>query len=44
MSYDLKTAEAAAYSPFFGYMGAASAQVDKEIPYRRICEISELTI
>ncbi|PAV59333.1 hypothetical protein WR25_21341 [Diploscapter pachys] len=27
MSYDLKTAEAAAYAPFFGYMGAASAQI-----------------
>ncbi|CAI4224353.1 unnamed protein product [Auanema sp. JU1783] len=27
MSYDLATAENAAYSPFFGYMGAASAQI-----------------
>ncbi|VDM45868.1 unnamed protein product [Toxocara canis] len=27
MSYDLATAESAAYSPFFGYMGAASAQI-----------------
>lgn len=27
MSYDLATAEQAAYSPFFGYMGAASAQI-----------------
>uniref|UniRef100_A0A914R507 V-ATPase proteolipid subunit C-like domain-containing protein n=1 Tax=Parascaris equorum TaxID=6256 RepID=A0A914R507_PAREQ len=27
MSYDLATAERAAYAPFFGYMGAASAQI-----------------
>lgn len=27
MSYDLKTAESPAYAPFFGYMGAASAQI-----------------
>ena len=27
MSYDLETAEKAAYAPFFGYMGAASAQI-----------------
>ncbi|GMT11877.1 hypothetical protein PFISCL1PPCAC_3174 [Pristionchus fissidentatus] len=27
MSYDLDTAEKAAYAPFFGYMGAAAAQV-----------------
>lgn len=27
MSYDLETAERAAYAPFFGYMGAASAQI-----------------
>ncbi|VDK55736.1 unnamed protein product [Anisakis simplex] len=27
MSYDLQTAEHAAYAPFFGYMGAASAQI-----------------
>ncbi|KAK0397397.1 hypothetical protein QR680_002113 [Steinernema hermaphroditum] len=27
MSYDLATAEHAAYAPFFGYMGAASAQI-----------------
>lgn len=27
MSYDLKSAEHAAYAPFFGYMGAASAQI-----------------
>lgn len=27
MSYDLATAEKAAYAPFFGYMGAASAQI-----------------
>jgi len=26
-SYDLETAEHAAYAPFFGYMGAASAQI-----------------
>ncbi|VDL83209.1 unnamed protein product, partial [Nippostrongylus brasiliensis] len=26
MSYDLTTAESPAYAPFFGYMGAASAQ------------------
>uniref|UniRef100_A0AC35UCC6 V-type proton ATPase proteolipid subunit n=1 Tax=Rhabditophanes sp. KR3021 TaxID=114890 RepID=A0AC35UCC6_9BILA len=27
MSYDLVTAESPAYAPFFGYMGAASAQI-----------------
>ncbi|EPB66944.1 V-type ATPase, C subunit [Ancylostoma ceylanicum] len=27
MSYDLATAETPAYAPFFGYMGAASAQI-----------------
>ncbi|EFO26728.1 V-type proton ATPase proteolipid subunit [Loa loa] len=27
MSYDLAAAETPAYSPFFGYMGAASAQI-----------------
>lgn len=27
MSYDLIAAESPAYSPFFGYMGAASAQI-----------------
>ncbi|KAJ1346647.1 V-type proton ATPase 16 kDa proteolipid subunit 2 [Parelaphostrongylus tenuis] len=27
MSYDLKIAESPAYAPFFGYMGAASAQI-----------------
>uniref|UniRef100_A0A914GWD1 V-ATPase proteolipid subunit C-like domain-containing protein n=1 Tax=Globodera rostochiensis TaxID=31243 RepID=A0A914GWD1_GLORO len=27
MSYDLETAERAAYAPFFGYIGAASAQI-----------------
>uniref|UniRef100_A0A1I7YC21 V-type proton ATPase proteolipid subunit n=1 Tax=Steinernema glaseri TaxID=37863 RepID=A0A1I7YC21_9BILA len=27
MSYDLETAEKAAYAPFFGFMGAAAAQV-----------------
>ncbi|KAK5965084.1 V-type proton ATPase subunit C, partial [Trichostrongylus colubriformis] len=27
MSYDLKMAESPAYAPFFGYMGAASAQI-----------------
>ena len=27
MSFDLEAAEKAAYAPFFGYMGAASAQI-----------------
>lgn len=27
MSYNIKDAESAAYAPFFGYMGATSAQV-----------------
>ncbi|GMR48978.1 hypothetical protein PMAYCL1PPCAC_19173, partial [Pristionchus mayeri] len=27
MSYDLESAERAAYAPFFGYMGVAAAQI-----------------